>query len=125
VSKSPVRDFRDLVAWQEAIELALECDAVCDRLPRRAWNLASQLRRAANSVHANIAEGNGRPTTVDYLRHLGISNASLHEVESNLYFIARRYSGIPGVHEAQQRVSCVAKPLAGLIKSLQRKAREA
>jgi four helix bundle protein len=59
---------RDIVAWQRAVDLAVLIGALCDRLPRREWELASQMRRAATSVHSNIAEGNGRGSTSDYLR---------------------------------------------------------
>jgi four helix bundle protein len=117
----PIRDSRDLVAWQQAIELALACDLVCDALPRRAWHLASQMRRAANSIHSSIAEGNGRPSTADYLRHLGMSNASLRELESDLHFIRRRYPNLPGIREALVGVPRVSKTLSGLVRSLRRK----
>jgi four helix bundle protein len=95
MSKQRVRDFRDLLCWQQAIELALLCDRVADELPRKAWKSAQQLRDAAESVHLNIAEGNGRPTTADYLKSLGISDASLNEVQSNLYAVSRRFPGVP------------------------------
>lgn len=119
--RSEIRDYRDLVAWQEAIELALECDVVCDALPRKHWTLASQIRRAANSVHSNIAEGKGRPSTADYLRHLGISKSSLNEVENDLHFVSRKFPNIDGLRPAQERVPRVARPLMGLIKAIKRK----
>jgi four helix bundle protein len=84
-----IRDYRDLEAWRRAIDLALLVDEMCERLPRRAWRLATHMQAAANSVHSNIAEGNGRFSTADYLRHLGISNASLNELESDLHFVTR------------------------------------
>lgn len=117
MASSGIRDYRDLLAWQQAIELAVECEAVCDALPRRAWQLASQIRRAANSVHSNIAEGNGRATTPDYLRHLSMANGSLREIESDLHFIARKYSGIGTTKNAQQRATVVAMLLSGLRKA--------
>jgi four helix bundle protein len=118
---APIRDFRDLVCWQQAIELAYCCEAVADALPRRAWKTAQQLREAANSVHLNIAEGNGRPSIADYLRCLGIANASLNEVQSNLYFITRRYPAIRQSKDAIQISGRVARPLGGLIRALKRK----
>ena len=117
----PIRDYRDLVAWHQAIELAVECRAVAKRLPRSEWELASQLRRASTSVHLNIAEGNGRPTLVDYVKYLGNAQSSLNEVDSALRFTARICPGMTEARTALKRVVCVAKPLAGLKKSLERK----
>ena len=119
--RNRVRSYRDLLAWQEAIELALMCDAVNDALPQRAFKLASQIRRAANSVHANIAEGHGRPTTRDYLRHLGYSNASLNELGSHLAYATRRYSHIRTIGKCEQQIRIVGKLLSALISSLRRK----
>jgi four helix bundle protein len=120
----PIRDFRDLICWQRAIELALLCEAVADALPKKSWKAAQQLRDAADSVHLNIAEGNGRPTTVDYVRHLGIADSSLNEVQSNLYKISRRYPRIGDTAKALELAEQVAKPLHGLIKSLRKKIKD-
>lgn len=117
----PIRDYRDLIAWQQAIELALACDRVADALPRKAWKTAQQLRDAAESIHLNIAEGNGRPTIGDYLRHLGIADSSLNEVESNLYAVSRRFPRISDTPHALTLTVRVAKPLGGLIKALKGK----
>jgi four helix bundle protein len=121
MAKRRVRDYRDLDVWKQAIELALLAEKVCDRLPRKAWNLASQMRRAANSVHSNIAEGNGRFSRPDYLRHLSMSNASLRELESDLYFVSRKYGRRSDVLEALELAPIVAQLLAGLVRSLRNK----
>ena len=76
---------------------------------------------AADSIHLNIAEGNGRPTLPDYLRHLGIADASLNEVQSNLFKISRRYPGITRTPAALALADEVARPLNGLIRALRRK----
>ena len=117
----PIRDYRDLVAWQIAIQLADVSTTVADALPRREWKLGSQIRRAANGVHASIAEGNGSFTTTEYLRHLGISNKSLRELESHLYFVRRRYSGIHQTRSALTLCNHERQLLMGLVKSLRRK----
>jgi four helix bundle protein len=117
----PIKDYRDIVAWQRAIQFAVVVDRICDRLPKRLWNLASQMRRSVNSVHSAIAEGNGRFTTADYLRFLSISNASLNEVESNLYFLTQRYGERPDIRTAIDLAMQVRRPLWGLIKALRKK----
>ena len=118
--RKPIRDYRDLDAWKYAIELALACGPICERLPRQFSYLALQIRRAADSVHSNIAEGNGRPSTADYLRHLGISTASLNEVGSRLHFVRRRDSRID-TSAAEKLTVTTARLLAGLVRSLRRK----
>ena len=120
-SRDPINDYRDLVAWQRAIDLAVLVDAICDRLPRKHWDLAQQMRRAANSVHSNIAEGNGRASVRDYLRHLSMSSASLNELESDLYFLSRKYGEKSEANNALKLVVDVRKPLLGLVRSLRRK----
>ena len=117
---SSVRDFRDLIAWQRAMALAVLVDRVVERLPQRSWKLAAQMRDCARSVHANIAEGNGRLSIPDSLRHLGISNASLNELESDLFFMERRHPN-PDVTEALKLALDARRPLAGLIKALKKK----
>ena len=115
-----IRDYRDLVAWQRAIDLAVLVDAICNRLPRHSWKLAAQMREAARSVHANIAEGNGRFSTADYLRHLAISNGSLSELESDLHVLHRTRPS-PEVTAALDLTLQTRRPLAGLVKSLRKK----
>ena len=80
-----IRDFRDLVVWQRAVELSKACYELVEVAPRRATRgIGVQLIDAADSVGTNIAEGHGRPTRQDYLRCLGIAHASLREVRSHL-----------------------------------------
>ena len=82
------------------------------------------MKSAANSVYSNIAEGNGRFSVADYLRHLGISNASLNELESDLLFLERRYER-PEIKKALELTVAVRRPLAGLVRSLRRKLKDA
>lgn len=121
VASEPIRDYRDLVAWQRAIELAVAIGEICDQLPRAEWELASQMRRSATSVHSSIAEGNGRPTLPGYLQSLGTSRSELNELESDLHYLVRRYGARTHAQEALNVALSVRRPLLGHIRSLRRK----
>ena len=112
--------YRRLTVWHRAIDLAVECDELARLLARAGRaSLADQLRRASASVPANIAEGNGRLTRGDYLRHLSIANGSLLEVESHLT-LAGRLELIPAdrVNRAMDLCGHVGRMLGGLIRAL-------
>ena len=67
------------------MQLLVEAYRVARQLPdEERYGLAAQLRRAAVSVPANIAEGFGRSARGDYLRHLSIASGSLREIETHL-----------------------------------------
>jgi four helix bundle protein len=84
--KSPTRKtHRDLVVWRESMQLLVETYRVAAQLPDiERYGLASQLRRSAVSISANIAEGFGRSARGDYLRHLSIASGSLRELQTLL-----------------------------------------
>lgn len=73
-----IKSYRDLLVWQKAMDLVVDCYRYVDALPKNeTYGLISQVRRAAVSVPANIAEGHGRDHLGDYLRHLSMANGSL------------------------------------------------
>src|SRR3982750_3388 len=77
-----LRDHRDLKVWQIALDLVVESSRLGELLPpRERYGLAAQIRRAATSVPANIAEGHGRLLRGEYLHHLSIARGSLKELE--------------------------------------------
>ncbi len=80
------RDFKRIVAWQKADALVLAIYAATRTFPdTERYGLTSQIRHAALSVAANIAEGSGRGTDREFLHFLHIAQGSLSEVE---YFIS-------------------------------------
>jgi four helix bundle protein len=86
-----VRDFRDLVVWQRAMELACEVPLIIARLPgQEKYVLGNQMGRAVLSIPANIAEGCGRRSRAEYLRFLSIANGSLRELHTLLLLAQRR-----------------------------------
>ena len=63
----PIRSYRDLRVWQEGIDLAVCVYRLTEEMPRREmYSLTDQIRRAASSVPANIAEGSGRRHTAEF-----------------------------------------------------------
>jgi len=84
-------DYRDLVAWQKAMDLVERVYLATNEFPREErYGLTSQIRRAAVSVPSNIAEGQGRRSTDDELiRFLQISLGSLCELETQLELAVR------------------------------------
>jgi four helix bundle protein len=79
------QSYRDLIVWQKSMELAKMCYRVTKEFPKEElFGLTSQIRRAAASVAANIAEGNARNHTKEYLQFLSIARGSLAETETLL-----------------------------------------
>jgi four helix bundle protein len=80
-----VQNYRELIVWQKAMSLARLCYQVTKQFPREElFGMTSQIRRAAASIPANIAEGSYRAHTREYLNHLSIAKGSLAEVETHL-----------------------------------------
>jgi four helix bundle protein len=82
---SDIKTFRDLVAWQRAMQLAKELYGATASMPERErFGLTSQMRRAAVSVPSNIAEGYARQSTDDYIRFLRVARGSLAELATQI-----------------------------------------
>ena len=80
-----MQDFRRLQVWQKAHALAIDVFRVTGAFPRRVGvPLVNQLRRAALSVPANIAEGAGKATSAEFHRFLQIAMGSASEAEYHL-----------------------------------------
>ena len=115
--------YRELVVWQKAMDLVEKCYQLTRSLPSsETYGLSGQIRRAAVSVPANIAEGNGREHVREYLHHLSIANGSLMELETHLMIAARlEYLDSANVSQVLEQTSEVGKMLGGLIRSLKRR----
>ena len=78
-----VRSFKELVVWKRAYELALEVYSSSGRFPRsETFGLVVQMRRAAVSIVANIAEGYGRGHRNEYIQFLRMAYGSGGELET-------------------------------------------
>ena len=114
------RGFRELKVWQEAVALATEAYRLADLLAARHAALADQLRRSADSIHANIAEGSARPSRKEYLRFLHIARGSFAEAESRIE-VARTSGLLPQqtTRAFEVRARRVGVLLPALIRSLE------
>jgi len=85
-----INDFTEMPVWQKAMDVAEKCFIISENLPRKEdYALTSQLRRSAESVSANIAEGFGRRTSKDKSRFYDISRGSAFETKSHLIYGVR------------------------------------
>ena len=82
--------YKDLLVWQQAMDLAVSSYDATRSWPREElYGPTSQVRRAASSVPANIAEGYGREVRGSYLQFLRIAQGSLKELETHLHIATR------------------------------------
>jgi len=87
---SRIASYRDLEAWQSAMELLLVIYDIASRLPHvERFERASQMRRAAVSVPSNVAEGQAHGPSARYLHHVRIAPGSLAELDTHLEAILR------------------------------------
>lgn len=81
----PIKHFRDIEAWKLARELKIEVYNIIKCLPKEEkYDLASQMRRAAISCTANIAEGYGRFHYPENIQFCRISRGSIYETQDHL-----------------------------------------
>ena len=115
-----IRSHRDLIVWQKAMDLVVSVYAATENFPKtELYGLTSQIRRCAASIPANIAEGQGRRLSGEFLQFLGNARGSLLELETHLE-IARRLGMLnEEVHLAlMEQVIEVRKLLNGLMRSI-------
>ena len=85
-----VAHYRQLVAWQKAMDLVVMTYKLSRLLPEsERFGLVAQMQRSAVSIPANIAEGHDRRYAKEYRRFLSIASASLAELETHLLLSSR------------------------------------
>jgi four helix bundle protein len=86
----PAFTYRNLIVWKQGIDLVTECYKLTDRFPpSELYGLTSQLRRAAVSIPANIAEGHCRRETKPFRHHVSLAIGSHGELETYFELAAR------------------------------------
>src|SRR5215472_6301142 len=85
-----LRDYTELVAWQKAMDFVEAVYQASKAFPKdELFGLTSQVRRAAVSIPSNIAEGQSRRSSREFLQFLSIARGSLSEVETQLIISKR------------------------------------
>ena len=118
--KTQVISYKDLLVWQQGMKCVRHIYRITRRFPPgERYVLTVQLRRAAISIASNIAEGNGRSRSGDYVRFLLMARGSCQEVET-LLLIARQqdYLSIEDTRGALEICMSITRMLSGLVRSL-------
>ena len=85
-----VRNYRELIVWQKAMDLVELVYQATKQLPKEElYGLTSQVRRSAVSIPSNIAEGQARKSTAEFLNFLSIANGSRAEMETQILLAQR------------------------------------
>lgn len=117
-----VRNYKDLIAWQRAMDLVEAVYHRTERFPKEeVFGLTAQIRRAVVSIPSNIAEGEGRNSKNEFLRFLSIAHGSLREVETQLLIAVRlNYLTAADIEPTQRLCEEIGRILSGLMNSLRK-----
>ena len=115
------RTHKKLDVWKYSMQLAKEVYTITGRFPRsELYGIVSQMRRAATSIPANIAEGAARRSKKEFVRFLSISSGSLSELDTFVDLSLMLGYINPEEKTLIDEISTnVSRTLAGLIRSLQ------
>ncbi len=117
------KPHKKLDVWKKSLDLIEEIYRLAGTFPKMEdFGLSSQMRRAAVSVAANIAEGAARQTRKEFVQYLHMSQASLSELDTHLE-ISKRLGYMDSGNEESliSLASQIDKMITGLIKSLRYK----
>lgn len=122
----PIRSYRDLVVWQKAMDLVVDCYRVSTSFPdSERYGLTSQLQHAAVSIPANFAEGRARGHLKEFIKHLGIACGSQAELETHIEIAFRlKYVDAHSQTRLNQRLAEIGRMLTALRTSLRRRLNE-
>ena len=118
-----IRSHKDLDVWELSMRLAEDCYSVTKLFPREeAFGQTAQIRRAAVSIPANIAEGYGRESTGSFIQFLRIAQGSQKELETHI-LLSHRVGLLreDAASELLPKIESVGRMLRNLIRSLETK----
>ena len=104
------KTFEDLIVWRKAHQFVLDCYKLTAEFPSdEIFTLTAQMRRAAISIPANIAEGFRKRSTADRLRFYNIAQGSIEE--SSYYLILTKDLGYADSSGLRSKLSEISKLL--------------
>jgi four helix bundle protein len=122
-SREKINDYRDLNVWKFSMDLAADIYQVTKAFPREEmFGITAQMRRAAASIPANIAEGFGRAQRKSFIQFLRIAQGSLKELETHTLLAGR-----VGILETEKlglitgRCERLGKMILSFIRSLEKR----
>ena len=118
--------YKDLKVWSKSIDLAVAIYKAAKQLPKEElYGLSDQMRRAVVSIPSNIAEGNQRDTTREYIHFLHIAKGSVAELDTQILLCDRLgYIKKEDVDDLNNQCSEIGRMLNGLINKLLEKENE-
>jgi len=118
-----ISSYKDLEVWQVSVGMASEIYDITRSFPKEEiYSLTSQIRRAAISIPANIAEGWGRNMTKEYIQFLRVARGSLSELETRLIISNNlSYMDSDSLDALSNTIRRLSSMLNSMIDSLSRK----
>lgn len=113
-----IKSYKDLTVWQKSVDLVQEIYIITSQLPKEEiYGLSSQMRRSAISIPSNIAEGQQRKGTKEFIQFLKISYGSGAELETQLVILKKLYTKID-ISKAESLLDQIQRMLNKLINTL-------
>ncbi len=116
-----IQSYKEMIVWQKAMELCTEIYRVSRKFPHEElYALTNQIRRAAVSIPSNIAEGQARKSTPEFVNFLSIAKGSLAELETQMEIAVRlKYLRSEDISSAISLCNEIGKMLVVLMQRLQ------
>jgi len=115
-----IQNYRDLIVWQKSIEVTEKVYIITRKLPKEEmYSLTNQMRRAAVSIPSNIAEGQARNSTKEFIHFLSIARGSKAELETQLLLCLKiGYLNDTDISEIMELLTEIGKMLNTLVRKL-------
>ena len=115
-----IRSYRDLEVWQVAMQLVVEVYSISQSFPKdERFGLTAQIRRAVVSIVANIAEGHGRGSRLEYRQLASVARGSVTEVSAELDVAeVLQYANTAVLGPARGHADSISRMLTTLRRSL-------